>query len=58
MKVWVQALVTHLGHLLHITTADMVEKLFVTGPVVHVLELLLVNLKHFVYSSFVLELQG
>ena len=52
MKVWVQALGAHFGHLVHVVGHHVLQELLQVAPRVDALQLLLVQIKHFVDSSF------
>ena len=57
MEVWVQALVTHLVDLLHIVGHHVLQELLEVRSGIDALQLLLVQIQHFVDSTFELELK-
>ena len=58
MEVWVEALVAHLVDLLHIVGHHVLQELLHVGFRVDALQLLLVEIQHFVNSPFELELEN
>ena len=57
MKVRIEALGAHLGHLLHVVGEHVVEELLQVGPRVDVLQLLLVQVQHLVHTPLELQLE-
>ena len=57
MKVWVQTLGAHLGHLVHVVGHHLLQELLQVAPRVDALQLFLVQVEHLVDTSFELELK-
>lgn len=57
VKIWIQALGTHLGYLLHMAPIDAVQEATQVGTRVQRLQLALVQCEHFIHATLVLELQ-
>ena len=58
MKVGIEALGAHLGHLLHVVGHDVLQQLLQIAAGVDVLQLLLVQVQHLVHSPLELELRN
>ena len=57
MKIGIEALGAHLGHLLHVVGHDVLQQLLQIAAGVDVLQLLLVQVEHLVDPSLELELE-
>lgn len=57
MKVGIEALGAHLGHLLHVVGHDVLQQLLQIAAGVNVLQLLLVQVQHLVHTPLELELE-